>query len=126
LFQNGACVIQCLASTCSPLCPNAASPTCPDPANACDLRTRTCLPKEGSKCVSSQGRCGACVKSCGNGDGALTVVCPQYGISDDNKECNVSAVGGGGRCAGTVVCCSVVFPYDIKPDANGVCPARAN
>jgi hypothetical protein len=50
-------------------------------------------------------------------------VCQAYNIPGNNKDCQISAKNGGGRCAGTAVCCSVVYPYTILPRPDGTCQA---
>jgi hypothetical protein len=110
----------CLATTCSPLCPSATSPSCPE-GSACE--SGQCLPTVGSKCVNGNGFCGLCAENCGN---ALVPVCSAYNLPTDKKLCNISAVSGGGRCYGTAVCCSVVYPYYITPSpTDGSCSAPA-
>lgn len=78
-----------------------------------------CLPNaHGEKCTTNAGLCGACVNNCGN---EADLVCGLFGLSKRGG-CKVNARGGGGRCAGTVVCCVVSDP-EIRILSDGTCPA---
>jgi hypothetical protein len=76
----------------------------------------------GASCITTQSLCGICVKNCGDD---ATVVCDAFDLT--KKGCtqnDISATGGGGRCAGNVVCCvpTSPSPAPFPKLADGTCP----
>ena len=110
-YASGGC--QCAPTVCSTACLAAPSPVCSDPLQSCEAGR--CVPNKPSlKCIGSRGECGACVSNCGRD---TSIVCNEYGLPG----CKVNARGGGGRCAGTLVCCVISKPHPITPRADGRC-----